>query len=40
MKYEEISPDYVEIENLQKAINIYIDKYNNLKKEINIGTMI
>ena len=36
MKYDEISPDYVEIENLQKAFNIYIDKYNNLKKEINI----
>ena len=35
IKYEEISPDYAEIENLQKAINIYIDKYNNLKKGIN-----
>ena len=35
IKYEDANPDYVEIENLQKVINIYIDKYNSLRKEIN-----
>ena len=34
INYEEINPDYNEIENLQKKVNIYIDKYNNIKKEI------
>ena len=35
VNYEEINPDYNEIENLKKKINIYIDNYNNIRKEIN-----
>ena len=35
IRYEEINPDSLEIENLQNKIKIYIDKCNNLKKEIN-----
>ena len=35
VNYDEINPDYNEIEKLQKKINIYIDKYNNLRKDIN-----
>ena len=34
-RYEDINPDSSEIENLQNKIKIYIDKCNNLKKEIN-----
>ena len=34
IKYDEINPSASEIENLQNKIKIYIDKYNNLKKEI------
>ena len=35
VRYEEINPDSSEIENLQNKVKIYIDKCNNLKKEIN-----
>ena len=35
VNYEDINPDSSEIDALQKKINAYIDKYNNLKKEIN-----
>ena len=34
IKYDEINPSISEIESLQNKIKIYIDKYNNLKKEI------
>ena len=34
VKYEEIIPDYFEIENLQKRIKTYVDIIDNLKKEI------
>ena len=36
IKYDEINPSASEIEHLQNKIKIYIDKCNNLKKEINI----
>ena len=35
VKYDDINPDMSEIESLKSNINIYIDKYNNLKKDIN-----
>ena len=34
IKYDDINPSASEIENLQNKIKIYIDKCNNLKKEI------
>ena len=35
IKYEEIFPDIIEIQNLQKNIKIYLDNFESLKKEIN-----
>ena len=35
IKYNDISPDSYEIENLKNKINKYIDKYNKLRNEIN-----
>ena len=35
ISYDEINPDSSEVENLRNKIKVYIDKYNNLKKEIN-----
>ena len=35
IKYDDIIPDSSEIEDLKNILNIYINKYNNLKKEIN-----